>query len=620
MATMRESFAQGLRDHSWVPTIAVLAVLGAAPFLGIGGQWIYFLQIASIFALIASGLGLSFGYAGEFALGQIVMFAVGAYVTGYMAMHGVTDLIAGLAAGGVAAVVIGVVTGIPGLRLGHWSLAMISFFLVFTIPDLVLLAPGVTGGAIGLYGLPSPTLGSLTMSSDELYVASFIVLGIWLFFVRNLMASRNGVTVRMLRASPLLVRSLGLSDYRLRIIVYVLGSVPAGCAGALFAYAYQFVGTSAFGFDVSIGVFAAVILGGSQTIYGPVIGAAVLQGVPLLISGFSRASLLVYGAILLVGGLVFRTGLLGALERVFGRWLGSWSGGQVYWEAVRPGPARPFASGQDRSPATSWQFLCRGEPLVLDGIRKHYGGVNALQGVSLVARPGEVTALVGANGSGKTTLLNVICGFTKQDAGTVTIGGENVGQLKVFKRAAFLGRTFQTPIIPGSLSALEVVAAGRYSVERSNTVAAVLRTRAFRRIRHRDVVSASSVLKLVGLGGVANASASALPFGTRRILEIARVLVRQPGVILLDEPAAGLDDDERQRFLELLETMKVAGATILLVEHNMDVVEAAADTAYLLDLGQVVSSGSLAEIRASATGIERYFGAVAREQAHVEPD
>jgi branched-chain amino acid transport system permease protein len=590
--------------HAWLFPLALACVAVALPWIGAHGLWAFWLALTGINALIVSGLNLTFGYGGEFAFGQVAMFAASAYGVAYADEHGVRSVLIGLLIGAAIGAVIGLISGIPGLRLGQWPMAMVSFFLVLIIPNVINIAPGVTGGSTGLAGLDPGTLFGKGLTLNQTYIVIMVVLIAWIAALRNYIFSRHGVALRVLKTSPMLTQSLGKSPYKMRMAIYVLGSVPAGLAGALFVYYFQFVSPSTFTFTFAIGIFAASILGGSGTLYGAIIGSAVLQGIPLVISGFSSASLLIYGVLLIFGGLVFRRGVSGLITWTL---LGKRpAGGDSIIETTSMREALSRRA-EPRASAEQWNLACQGQTLEIGDVRKAFGGVHALSGVSLRAQPGQITALVGANGSGKTTLLNIVSGFEHPDSGTIVIGGEHLEQKSEVYRATRLGRTFQTPWIPTGLSAAGVVASGRLASEHSSGLGAVLRSRRFRRIEAADTAATLAVLDLLELSPVASSEAVALPLGTRRMVEVGRALVRLPDVLLLDEPAAGLDEGERENLIRIMRQLRDAGATLLLVEHNMAVVEAVADTVYLLDLGQVVASGTFESVRSSAIGAEKYF-------------
>jgi len=260
----------------WLAVVAV-AVACALPWLGVDAVWLRLVQLVAIFSLIVSGTNLSFGYAGELSFAQPAIYAVGAYVGGYAAIHGGNDLLVTLLLGGAAAALAGLIVGIPGLRLSSWSLAMVSLFVVLLVPDLVAILQRWTGGYDDLTGIPQAQLFRVTLSANGLFVASVLVAALWLWFMRNLVLSRHGLNIGVLRESPVLAQSLGSSVYALKLKVYVLGSIAAGLAGVLFAYYDQILTPDIFGFSVAVGIIAASIIGGTRSIYGAVLGAAVIQ-------------------------------------------------------------------------------------------------------------------------------------------------------------------------------------------------------------------------------------------------------------------------------------------------------------------------------------------------------
>jgi len=568
--------------------LAAAAVVVAGPAIGFPVNDQRQIVLVTILALTVSGLNLSFGFAGELALGQVAVYATGAYLSGYLGAHGHTDLALQLAVSALAAVVVGIVTGIPGLRLGSWSLAMTSFFLVLLVPDVLNMLQGSTGGSLGLTGIAPATFAGSALTTRAFYVAVTVTGALWLLALRNLVTSRHGTAFRVLRQSPVLAASTGIPVYRMKLTAYALGSIPAGLAGCLFANLDHYLSPTTFGFDLAISILAASILGGPLSVYGAVVGATIMQLGPLESTSFQQYSLVVFGGFLLVGGVVLSGGLAGLLHAGWRRW----------------GPSQ--APPERRGDAALGAFP--GTALAAHGVSKRFGGMQALRDVNLVALPGRVTALIGPNGSGKTTLLNVISGFYRRDEGTVTLGDDVLPTAAHRVARAGVARTFQTPSIPKGISALEAVRAGRYAVERSSMAAAVLRLPRFRRVSRADTAEAERVLELMGLLHLAHEEAVALPLGTRRLLEVARALISRPRVLLLDEAASGLDEDEVERLAALLRAVRDAGATVVLVEHNFRLVLSLADEVYVLAQGEIIAHGAPGEIEHDPSVLREYLG------------
>jgi len=587
---------------SWVLPLTLGVLLVGAPWLGVSSDTRRLLLLTCILALLASGLNLSFGYAGELALGQVAMYATGAYLAGYLAMHWVNDLVLLLLVAAAAALAVGLVSGIPGLRLGGWSLAMTSFFLVLLVPQLLDLLEHYTGGAVGMVGIPRARLLGAELSSLDMYVVVTVVTVGWFAVMRNLITSRHGVAFQVLRESPILASSLGISVYRMKLTAYAISAIPAGIAGALFAFVDKYLAPHSFGFTLAVTVLAASILGGARSVYGPLVGAAVMQYGPLRSTEFEQYAQVVYGAFLILAGTLVANGLAGLANRAVARLSARW----------RPAPdtaAPPEATPVGPEPGRPALPTLSGARLAVTDVRKRFGGLQALRGVTLTAEPGQITALIGPNGSGKTTLLNVICGYYRIDSGTIHLGDTDItGRGTHDVARAGIARTFQTPLFPEHVTVREAVAAGAYASRYVGMPAAILRLPRYRRAAAADRAEVDNVLRLVGAADLADATAASLPLGTRRLLEVARALVARPRVLLLDEVASGLDEDEIERLADLIRAIRAADTTVILVEHNFRLVLDLADVIHVLAQGELIASGTASEIENHPRVLSEYLG------------
>ncbi|GAA2372113.1 branched-chain amino acid ABC transporter ATP-binding protein/permease [Dactylosporangium salmoneum] len=595
VTTIGTALQSGHRRYGWAAAALVGALLIVLPpaVLGIYGQ--RQLIVIAVYTLIVSGLNISFGYGGELALGQVAMFAAGAYVSAVLADHGHKDILLALVASVVAAGVIGVVSGVPGLRLSHWSLALTSFFVVLLVPKVLSLFKEQTGGLLGMSTTFEPTIFGRTLGFTGFFCFALGVTVVWMAIFRNLILSRFGDELRVLRESPLLASSLGLSVFRVRISAYLLGSLPAGAAGCLIAYLNGFVSPDGFRFDLAVALLAAAVVGGSDSIYGAIIGSALLVLGPLQASGAATYSVLVYGLFLLVIGVVFSGGIAGLLRLGLRRLAGSTS--------------TPLGVSAEAAAADFSEHSIPGERLEVRGVTKSFGGVRALNDVTLSAAPGQVTALIGANGAGKTTLLNAISGFVAMDQGEVQLGQERLDGRPPYRIArSGVRRTYQTPLIPQSMTALEVVTSGRLGSAGAGKLAAILRLPSFWRARRADLDAGYGALAFAGQATIATTDARSLPLGTRRLLEVVRAMAGEPRLILLDEPAAGLDEEGLEELGRLIRRASDAGGTVILVEHNIGFVLGLADHVHVLELGRVIASGTPDHVRAHPDVIASYLG------------
>lgn len=576
----------------WTIPLALGVLLAILPFINVDYSIIRQVQLALILSLLVSGLNLSLGYAGELALGQAAMYAGGAYAAGILSKAGHTDILLQLLVAGVAALTVGVVTGIPGLRLGSWSLAMTSFFLVLLVPDVLSIFREDTGGRNGLTGILSPTLFGHVLTAEQYYLVIVITTALWFVVMRNIAVSRHGTALRVLKQSPVLASSMGISVFRMKLLAYSLGAIPAGLAGALFASLDLYISPEAFAFTLATTVLAASILGGSASVYGALIGAFILQFGLNQSTDYKEYSLLVTGSFLLIGGVLLTGGLTGLARQI----------------ANRYSPATAHERSDEDAADVEFAAV-PGRTLRVAGVSKAFGGNRALVDVDLEAAPGRVTALIGPNGSGKTTLLNMICGFYRTDAGEISLDDQRLDKLGSDQVArAGVARTFQTPNIPEGISVLEAVTSGRYAHQRATVIEAVLRLPRYRRVRREDLAEARRALDLTGIRHLEDLEAVSLPLGQRRLLEVARCLVSNPGVLLLDEVASGLDEDEVERLAAVVRRVRDAGGTVVLVEHNFKLVLSLADEIVALAHGELMARGTPAEIENNPRVMSEYLG------------
>jgi ABC-type branched-subunit amino acid transport system ATPase component/ABC-type branched-subunit amino acid transport system permease subunit len=596
----------------------VLAILFIAfPYLDNDAYWIREFSLIAVLALVVSGVNLSFGYAGEIQFGQVFMFALGTYLTMILAGRLWDEIIPLLLIGGIAAALVGAVIAFPAVRIGGWSLALTSFFLVITIPDLVAIFQKYTGGLNGLVDIPNPNLAGHALTTNGLYEVAIIATIIWFTIYRNLVTSRYGVIFRILRHSPVLANSLGFSTRQLKLMAYTMGAFPAGMAGCLFGFISLVVTPDSFGLSLAIGIVAGSLLGGIESVYGVFIAAAVLQLGPESSLSFAQYAPVAYGAFLIIAATLFRNGL-GGLGKKVALWLSRLLVGDA--DAGHATAAGSLSAHVTEDPSVEVAEIAserhglalghlEGRPLAVTSVSKSFGGNKAVDDVSLTAEPGRVTALIGSNGSGKTTVLNLICAYAKADAGSITFGESTLTGMRPHQIAHVgVGRTFQTPSVPRGVSVLDVVASGRFYLDGCGISASVLRLPRYWRSRRADRREALVLLELVGLARLADQEASSLSLGTRRLVEVARALCARPGVLLLDEPASGLSDEEVQRLGQVITAAARAGATVVLIEHNFGFVSSISEVAHVLDFGKLIASGSPSEVSKNPQVIESFLG------------
>jgi len=584
----------------WIVVVAIIAI---TPWLGLSPQFQRQIILTAIMVLLVSGVNLTFGWSGELNMGIPAMYAAGAYVGGYLYIHVINDVVVGIVAGGIAALLVGVITGVPGLRLGGWVLAIVSFFVVILIPSILHVIPEeIVGGSLGLIGIPVPTLFGIALTPQAFFAFVIVVTALWFAVYRNMVKSRVGDSLLTMQEGKVLAPSLGLSSYRLKLLAYAVGAIPAGIAGALYASLDRFIGPDSFTIELAINVLAASIIAGRRSIYPIIVGAAFVQFISVRSTDFAEYGQVVFGALLIVGGIAFAGGLAGLGQRV--------------WRWIRPNRRpRPIAASRrvaEEADSTFDFSSMPGKLLSVENVHKRFGGAIALEDVSFQAQPGEITALIGPNGSGKTTMLNIVNGFYRVTSGSVSLGSEVISTLPssaVARRG--IARTFQTPIVPEGLRTVEVVASGHIASERVPLIATILRLPWYSRVRIRELAAAYAILRQLGLQEFADQPADSLSLGTRRMIELARALASNPSVILLDEVASGLDTHEVVELAKVLRTVSRAGATVVLVEHNFALVRSLADRIVVLADGQVLTSGPPGDVERHPEVLKRFLGEMA---------
>src|SRR3984957_15711859 len=577
-------------------------------------------QLIAIYVLVAMSVNWNF-IAGELVLGQSAIFGAGAYAAAIMLEHdpkqnALLVLIVAVA----VSTGLGAVVGVPGLRVGRWYMAMMSFFMIVVAQDLIGQLQSLTNGAEGIVGLPAPVLFGLHITSPTaLYFICIAFVGLALAASKGLFSSTWGPALDTLRRSDLLAESVGISRYRTKLTIYTLSGIPCGIAGALFVYSQTLVLPTVFSVNLTILFLAGVVLGGARRFYAPLIGVAILQGVSSFAVSLQSWELLVYGVFLLVIPLAVPGGVLATVDRL---WRLAWEhvpGGAV----LRARPARTASTeepeelvplsgtelAQESVVPSTWKHSAPSVTLEIEGVFKAFAGLAALENVSVTVEPGQLVGLIGGNGSGKTTLLNIICGFYKTDRGSVRLGGRELVGRTPFKVArAGVVRTFQTPHLPEDVTVIESIVAAFHWRRKASVPEYMLRLGRSRGEQRMWLERAQDLLDHLGIGDIAEHKAADISLGHRRLVEIARALALEPSLLLLDEPASVLGEVELVRFRQVVRGLCAAGLSVILVDHNLPLVKGLADHIYVLDHGRVISNGTPDAIRSDPEVIRSYIG------------
>ncbi len=585
------------RRTGYLLAAVLIAVLAAAP-LWAAEFTITLLNYIGIYALVVLGIVLLTGVGGMTSFGQAAFVGIGAYATAWLtAAHGASPwlgLLFALAVTGAVAAILGAVT----LRLGGHFLPLgtiawgLSLYYLFGNIDAL-------GGHNGMSDVPPITIGPISLEPNAaIYYLIWVLVALAMLIVANLLDSREGRAIRSLRGGAVMVESLGISVFRIRLITFVIAALLAAISGWLYAHMSRFVSPAPFDVRMGIEYLFMAILGGSGQILGALVGSALLtlltnmlqDVLPHFSQNGEQLQAIVF-AIIYVLALQFARG-----------------GVMPFALKYLPPRAQPPVTAAE--PLPQRDMPKPGTPLLaVDRLVKRFGGLEAVNRVGFEVAAGEIVGLIGPNGAGKSTLFNLITGVLASDGGTVSFLGQDItrsSQRRIAK--AGVARTFQHVKLRSSMSLLDNVLLGSYLRTRTGFLGGALRLDRGEEARAR--FEALRQLERVGLGADPYDLAGNLPLGRQRILEVARALAADPALIILDEPAAGLSRPEKLALAELLRALRQEGVTVLLVEHDVDFVMGLVDRIVVMDFGSKLVEGTPAAVRTDPRVQEAYLGSV----------
>jgi branched-chain amino acid transport system permease protein len=554
----------------------------------INGYLLNLFMQAATYALAVLGLTVVLGYAGQISIAQAGFFGLGAYgvAIGTTVLH--LPFLVALLLGVLVAGLLGAVLGASTLKLAGHYLAMVTISFQQILTLVLTNWIGLTNGPDGIRNIPRPTLFGISLQDSDRYLGLCLAVlyGVG-FFVWWLKGTKLGLGMQAVRDNELAAEVVGVDTYRVKVTAFCLSALLGGLGGGLFAGGFGYISPDQFSFAESVVLLTMVLLGGADAALGSVVGTALLILLPEWLRFLRGAYLAVYGLAVILIMVFMPTGLWGLLSRL-------------------GGPPRlrergvPDVLTLGDVDAAEGGFL-----LEIKGLAKHFGGLKALDGVDISVERGKVHALIGPNGSGKTTMLNVLSGIYRPTRGEVLVDGVKVSGLAPHALAAAgVGRTFQNIRLFHSLTVLENVVIG---AQRPHNTAAETPDQVQRR--------AMAALDFVGMAARADLKVASLPYGHQRLVEIARALAGNPTLLLLDEPAAGLNLTEKQELVGLLKRLAGHGLTLFLIDHDMNLVEQMADRITVLNFGKRIAEGAPADVLRHPDVIAAYLGEVPDDAA-----
>lgn len=578
----------------------LLLLLIALPYM-VGGGWMSSLVITLILFIGVLGLDVLMGYAGQVNLGQAGFMALGAYTAAILATsYGVSPLL-GTAAGLVLSLICALLLSAVTMRLRGAYLALATLAFGLLMDSLTVGLVNVTGGPSGLVGIPAFALGPFVFATPRaMYYLTLALIVVLVSALAGAMRSDFGRVLQAIRADQTAAEALGINVPRYKMAAFAISAVLASLSGSLLAFDFHFLSPEMVATERSFEMIAMLIVGGEGTLVGGLAGTALLTLLPIAFQPIALYKTMVEGAVLVLAFQYLPDGMVGAVWRAAARLA----------PAVPPrGPTTAPLAADDQLPARRKGAAVGASALEALGLAKRFGGVQAVMDLSFSVPDGSITALIGPNGAGKTTVFNLITNLFSPDSGDVRFYGQSLHRAAPGDIAARgLLRTFQTARVFPGMTTLENLLTGAHRQVRHGAAAHMLwlppAIREERSLRRRG----EALLDLVGLTRFRDVAATTLPMGAQKLLEVCRALMARPRLLLLDEPAAGLNDAETAELSSLLSAVRDAGLTILVVEHNMSLVMDVADQVIVLDLGRLLARGTPRQIQRDRRVIDAYLG------------
>lgn len=541
--------------------------------------------------IMAVGWNVIAGYTGYVSLGQSAFLGLGAFTVGILSRYVEVSPMMLAPLGGVVAAAVAALLGLTIMRAREHAFVIITIAFLFLMQALALNFRGFTGGSNGIT-LPLPRWNA-DLGNQPFYYVFFALLALSVLMAAWIKRTKFGMGLFAIREDEDKAAAIGVRTSVYKLLAFVASATLIGVAGGVYGYFLGFIDPRGmFDILVSVQIVLACLLGGRGTLWGPVLGAFVIIPLNEFTVGVATGEgvrLFVFGAALGAVVLFLPRGIIPTLSSVLeGRRRST-----VPFER-RPVQVVPTVAESDRP-----------EPppplLEVDGLTRRFGGVTAVDACSLTVREGTLTALIGPNGSGKTTVFNLVTGMMRPDAGEIRFGGDRIDDLLPWDRAyRGLGRTFQLTRLFPQLSVVE------------NVVAPL------REFRWRDLIAnavtgaeaerAEELLEFVGMAPFAQEPAWRLSFGQQKLVELAQALMLEPRLVLLDEPAGGVNPGLIDLIAALIRELNRKGLTFLIVEHNMPVVLDLCDPILVMARGKVIAEGDPAHIQSDPAVLDAYLG------------
>jgi len=582
----------------------IVGLIFVYPFIVKDRFYFWESMLICITGLVAVGLNLLTGYAGLISLGHAGLYAIGAYTGALIGIKLGMNFFPSLVISVLFSAAIGALLAYPTVRVSGVYFAMVTIAFGLLVENILIEWHSLTKGPVGIDGIPSVKIGAFKFTEQYYFYLIAISFFVSIILVKNLIHSKYGRSLRAVGMSKIGAETSGINALSIRSLAFILSAALTGLSGHYFAYLNLYLSPEIFQFDTSILFLVIIIFGGLGTVFGPIIGTIILVALPEILQKFSDYRLIVYGGLLLVILFFMPRGVAGSLNQLLKRLRSKPLDDEVGIDAASGGIRL-------RDGLLDHGRLVNGDSNLIEikELTKQFGGLIAVNGISISIRPSTIHALIGPNGAGKTTLMNVISGIYKPTKGEIYFRGEKIHDLSqsmIAKKG--IGRTFQTTNLFGEMSVCENVMAAFYPHIQYGLAQSFFQMPSMRKREREIEEQAEELLNFVGYKGKSEELAKNLPFGHQRLVEIARALALNPYLLLMDEPAAGLTVREIRELDNLINNIRNFGLTIFLIEHHVNLVMGISDKVTVLDYGRKICEGDPDSVRRDPAVIKAYLG------------
>jgi len=581
--------------------VVAAAALLAFPLVSDDVYYQNMIILSLVFAIGASGLNIISGFAGYISLGQGAFVGLGGYTIGVLSTK-LPDSNPWLwvPVAGVVTAVVALVLGLVSLRSRGPAFVIITVAFLFLVQVIAVNTKSLTNGTNGLT-LPLPDW-DFEVFNGPFYYSLVGILALQLLMTWWIMRSKLGMGLVAIREDESKAATIGINLPTEKIIAFMASAVFVGMAGAVYGYYLTFIDPRGmFSILVSVQLVLSMLIGGKATLWGPVVGAFFVEWLNETANnewGGGNIRLFLFGGLLVAVVIFLPKGILPAIES-FLAWLRTRNKAGLV--GARIGTGGSLASITDRVQLVDRSEIPDRPLLEVKDLKRHFGGVKAVDGASFAVPEGSITGLIGPNGSGKTTIFNLIDDTIHAESGEIWLDGQRIDGKPSWTRAhRGIGRTFQITRLFREMTVLENVVA----VQRSFSVSGLGRIA----VSGKEAAAAEELLEYVGMRAFRDQKAHALSYGQQKLVELAQILMLDPKLIMLDEPAGGINPVLIERMGEMIRELNSYGKTFLIVEHNMPFVLGLCDPVHVLGRGRTMASGTPDQIKNDPAVIDAYLG------------